>query len=77
VSLQGSNRQPTKEAAQLAYLDSTTEAAKPTALRDAADSGIAAIERGECREFSSMDELVAYLNRVAEQAILAVKRRSR
>lgn len=61
----------------MADLDSITEAAKLAALRSAADRGIAAIERGECREFSSMDDLAAYLNRVARQAILTVRRRSR
>jgi hypothetical protein len=76
-SLQGSNRRPAREAAQMADLDSTREATKLAALRNAADSGIAAIERGECREFSSMNDLIVYLNRVANRAILAAKRRSR
>lgn len=57
--------------------DSTGEAAKLRALRSVADSGIAAIERGDCREFSLMNDLIAYLDRVAERAILAAKRRSR
>jgi len=57
----------------MADLDSTREAAKLTALRHAADGGIAAIERGDCREFASMDDLIAYLNRVAKEAILAAK----
>jgi hypothetical protein len=61
----------------MADLDSARKAAKLRALRDAADSGIAAIERGECREFSSMNDLIVYLNRVAKRAILAAKRRSR
>jgi hypothetical protein len=76
-SLQRSNRRTTRRTVQVPNLDSTREAAKLAALRSAADSGIAAIERGECREFSSMDDLVAYLNRMAKRAILAVKRRSR
>lgn len=50
---------------------------KLTALRAAADAGIAAIERGDCREFSSMDDLVAHLHGVAERAIRAAKRRLR
>jgi hypothetical protein len=57
-------------------LDSTSKAAKLRALRNAVDSGIAAIERGDCRGFASMDDLAAYLNRIAKQAILATKNRS-
>ena len=58
-------------------LDPTGEAAKLKALRNAVDSGIAAIERGDCREFSSMNDLIAYLDRVAEQAIVAATDGSR
>lgn len=51
------------------------ESAKLEALRSAADAGIAAIERGEYREFARMDDLIEHLDRVAEQAIDAAARR--
>ena len=51
------------------------ESAKLEALRRAADAGIAAIERGEYREFARMDDLIEHLDRVAEQAIDAAARR--
>ncbi len=52
-------------------------AAKLKTLREAADAGTPAIERGDCREFSSMDDLVAHLHQVAERAICVAKRRRR
>ena len=51
------------------------ESAKLEALRRAADAGIAAIERGEYREFARMDDLIEHLDRLAEQAIDAAARR--
>jgi antitoxin ParD1/3/4 len=53
----------------------TGDSAGLTALRNAVDRGIAAIERGEYREFVRMDDLIAYLDKVAEQAIGAATRR--
>lgn len=44
------------------------DAARLAALRDAATVGIAALERGALREFDGADDLVAYVNRLADAA---------
>jgi antitoxin ParD1/3/4 len=64
-----------REGLRLVETREAEEAAKLRALRDAADAGIAAIERGDYREFDRIDDLVAHLDRVAEQAIRAARRR--
>jgi antitoxin ParD1/3/4 len=45
------------------------EAAKIKSLREAARIGIAALERGEFREFKSIEDLQAYLNDLSEKVI--------
>jgi antitoxin ParD1/3/4 len=45
------------------------DAARLIALREAARSGLEAIERGEYEEFDDFDELKNFLDDVAEQAI--------
>lgn len=64
-----------REGLRLVETREAEEAAKLAALRAAADAGIAAIERGDYREFDSMDDLAAHLDKVAREAIEAVRRR--
>lgn len=64
-----------REGLRLVETREAEESAKLEALRKAADAGIAAIERGEYREFARMDDLIEHLDRVAEQAIGAAARR--
>lgn len=45
------------------------DAAKLKVLRQAARSGVAAFERGEFREFDSIDDLQTYLNDLSEKVI--------
>ena len=45
------------------------DAAKLQVLREAARAGIAALDRGEFKEFDSFDELEAYLNGLSEKVI--------
>lgn len=45
--------------------------ARLSALRDAANLGLAAIARGEYRTFTSADDIEDHLNKVAERAIAA------
>ena len=47
------------------------EAARLEAMRAAVDVGIDEIERGEYKEFSSAEELVAHLRRVSDAALSA------
>jgi antitoxin ParD1/3/4 len=64
-----------REGLRLIETREAEDAAKLQALRAAADAGIAAIERGEYRAFDSMDDLVAHLDTVAQEAIEAARRR--
>lgn len=45
------------------------EAAKLTALREAAHIGMAAFERGDFKEFADTDALLVYLNKAADIAL--------
>jgi antitoxin ParD1/3/4 len=45
------------------------DAIKLKALRAAALVGVAAVERGEFKEFGDIDELRSYLNNVSEKII--------
>lgn len=50
----------------------TEEAGKLKALRDAARTGLIALERGEFKEFENMKDLEAYLNDLSEKVISRV-----
>lgn len=63
-----------REGLRLVETREAEAAAKMKALREAADAGIGAIERGEYREFSRMDDLIRHLDDVAEQAIETARR---
>ena len=63
-----------REGLRLVETREAEAAAKMKALREAADAGISAIERGEYREFSRMDDLIRHLDDVAEQAIETARR---
>jgi antitoxin ParD1/3/4 len=45
------------------------DTARLKVLRDAARVGVAALERGEFREFESIEDLQAYLNNLSERVI--------
>ena len=45
------------------------DAGKLKALRATARIGIGALERGECKEFGSVEDLQAYLNDLSEKVI--------
>jgi antitoxin ParD1/3/4 len=45
------------------------DAAKLRALREAARIGVAALDRGEFKEFENVQELEAYLNKLSEKII--------
>jgi antitoxin ParD1/3/4 len=45
------------------------EASKLKALRSAAQVGVAALDRGEFKEFGEFDVLLAYLNDLSEKII--------
>lgn len=47
------------------------DAAKLRALREAARTGFAALDRGEFKEFENVAELEAYLNKLSEKVISA------
>jgi antitoxin ParD1/3/4 len=47
----------------------TDDAARLAGLREAAQAGFDAMDRGEFREFSSVDELQSYLNGLSEKLI--------
>ena len=47
------------------------DAAKLEALRDAARVGFAAFDRGEYKEFESVDDLRDYLNELSKKVILS------
>ena len=48
------------------------DAAKLKVLRKAAGAGFEALDRGEFKEFDSIDDLQAYLNAVSEKIISGV-----
>ena len=48
------------------------DAAKLKVLRKAAGAGFGALDRGEFKEFDSIDDLQAYLNVVSEKVISAI-----
>jgi antitoxin ParD1/3/4 len=58
-----------REGLRLVEQREAEDAAKLKALRKAAAEGLAALDRGEFKEFGSVDELQAYLNAVAEKII--------
>lgn len=58
-----------REGLRLIETREAENAAKLQALRKAARLGIAAIERGDYREFASFDDLSAYIDAMAERAI--------
>ncbi len=45
------------------------DAARLNGLREAAQAGFSALDRGEFKEFTSMDELQAYLNGLSDRLI--------
>jgi antitoxin ParD1/3/4 len=47
------------------------DATKLKALREAARVGVAALDRGEFKEFESIEDLQAYLNDLSEKVIIA------
>ena len=53
------------------------EAAKLKALRDAARAGFAALDRGEFKDFESIETLQDYLNGIAQNVIAGPAKRSR
>lgn len=46
-----------------------TDASKLKALREAARAGLAALDRGEFREFEETEDLQSYLNDLSEEVI--------
>ena len=56
-----------REGLRLVESREAEEAAKLDALRSAADAGIAAVERGRFREFSSPDALKDYLRAIGDR----------
>ena len=55
-----------REGLRLVENSEVEEATKLDKLRAAADVGLAALERGEFKEFASVDALVDHLNKVAD-----------
>ncbi|WP_315784696.1 MULTISPECIES: type II toxin-antitoxin system ParD family antitoxin [unclassified Bradyrhizobium] len=45
------------------------DAARLTGLREAAQAGFAALDRGEFKEFATLDDLRAYLNGLSDKLI--------
>ena|ERR1700722_2343672 len=60
-----------REGLRLVESREAEDAARLDALRAAVDVGIAEIERGEYKEFSSSAELVAHLRRVSDAVLSA------
>ena len=58
-----------REGLRLVEQREAEDAAKLQILREAARVGIAALDRGEFKEFDSIDELQAYLNDFSERVI--------
>lgn len=49
------------------------DATRLAALREAVDTGIAALERGEFKEFETIEDLEVYLNGLSERIISNVR----
>ena len=58
-----------REGLRLVEQREAEDAAKLKALRKAAGMGFGALDRGEFREFDSIDDLQAYLNAVSDKII--------
>jgi len=58
-----------REGLRLVEQREAEDAAKLKALRKAAAAGFGALDRGEFKEFDSIDDLQSYLNAVAEKII--------
>jgi antitoxin ParD1/3/4 len=58
-----------REGLRLVEQRAAEDAAKLGALREAADVGFGAMDRGEFKEFDSIDELQAYLTGFSEKVI--------
>ena len=58
-----------REGLRLVEQREAVDAAKLKALRKAAAAGFGALDRGEFKEFDSIDDLQSYLNAVAEKII--------
>jgi len=58
-----------REGLRLVEQREAEDAGKLKALRAAARTGVAALDRGEFKEFETIDELQAYLNSLSEQII--------
>jgi antitoxin ParD1/3/4 len=58
-----------REGLRLVERREAEDVAKLEVLREAADVGFGALDRGELREFSSIDDLQAYLNGLSDKVI--------
>jgi antitoxin ParD1/3/4 len=58
-----------REGLRLVEQRNAEDAAKLKVLREAARVGVAAFERGEFREFETIDDLQTYLNELSEKVI--------
>jgi antitoxin ParD1/3/4 len=58
-----------REGLRLVQQREAADAAKLKALRSAARVGLDALERGDFKEFDSIEELESYLNSVAEKVV--------
>jgi antitoxin ParD1/3/4 len=58
-----------REGLRLVERRETEEAAKLKALRAAARAGVDALDRGEFKEFATIDDLRAYLDQLATKVI--------
>jgi antitoxin ParD1/3/4 len=58
-----------REGLRLVEQRAAEDAAKLEVLREAATAGFGALDRGEFKEFDSIDELQAYLNDFSEKVI--------
>jgi antitoxin ParD1/3/4 len=58
-----------REGLRLVEQREAEDAAKLEALREAAGVGFGALDRGEFKEFDSIDDLQAYLNGLSEKVI--------
>ena len=61
-----------REGLRLVEQRAAEDAAKLEVLREAAGAGFDALDRGEFKEFDSIDDLQAYLNGVSEEVISRV-----
>lgn len=57
------------EGLRLIELRAEEDAAKLVGLREAAQAGFSALDRGEFKEFGSIEELQTYLNDLSEKVI--------